>query len=549
MKVVYIRDNGGGCYHRIIKPLTALNSEEFDLVEILHEKSFLSEIWSHKPDILIYHNTCHLTVQEMMLLQSKGVKIIFSIDDVFDLEKGDVLIYPEYAKRYKTAMQLQIQVADLVLVTTESLAAQVEPFAKRVFISENDLPFDNYPKIPSNRLRLGLVGADGHINDYKVIGELMKLISKKPALYLNVEFHICGVSKENQSQFNSLTANKVKVIKHGWFSSDEYLKHYRNIDVLLCPLTKNVKNVCKSSLKLIEACVTDTIPLGSSLYRYKEVNCLLTADTAKEYLEHIKILLSKKKRSEILNFIQGENRPKIDFNKRVEAYAEMLKEVGQLKTTQDLPETLKMYSIYFDESQIVEYEPVFNQTKEKAWRFEYNPIIKVVDSLDIPGDYHVGIVSHKFPYKTNLFKNRLIELYEEHMKLVPLSSLTVPIWKTATEYLDFSYKAHPGLENRLKDLLKHLGKKYEYSEDFIVYANQFIMTFDLWKKYINEWIKPALEYMEGEAWDIYNQNANYEGGLPAHVLEKYTGLTYYNFVTFVLERLILFFVKQEILEK
>ena len=65
---------------------------------------------------------------------------------------------------------------------------------------------------------------------------------------------------------------------------------------------------------------------------------------------------------------------------------------------------------------------------------------------------------------------------------------------------------------------------------------------ELYKEYIETWIKPSLDYMENVIWDEVNKDANYLGGLSKEQLKENTNLDFYNYITCVLERLILQFI-------
>ena len=69
------------------------------------------------------------------------------------------------------------------------------------------------------------------------------------------------------------------------------------------------------------------------------------------------------------------------------------------------------------------------------------------------------------------------------------------------------------------------------------------MKSEYYKDYINNWIIPALDYMENTSfWYEVNRDAQYKGGLTPEQLKETTNLDFFNFVTFILERLILFYI-------
>ena len=69
------------------------------------------------------------------------------------------------------------------------------------------------------------------------------------------------------------------------------------------------------------------------------------------------------------------------------------------------------------------------------------------------------------------------------------------------------------------------------------------MKSEYYKDYINNWIVPALDYMENTSfWYEVNKDAQYKGGLTPEQLKETLGLDFYSFPTFILERLILFYI-------
>ena len=89
----------------------------------------------------------------------------------------------------------------------------------------------------------------------------------------------------------------------------------------------------------------------------------------------------------------------------------------------------------------------------------------------------------------------------------------------------------------------HLGKDIHPDRDNYTYSNFFLMKTDLWKDYIENWAKPAIEFMEND--QEYFENAIYTTGLSSEKLKELTGLDYYTYHTFVLERLIIFYTKSK----
>mgnify|MGYP000901440936 CR=1 FL=1 len=201
----------------------------------------------------------------------------------------------------------------------------------------------------------------------------------------------------------------------------------------------------------------------------------------------------------------------------------------------------KIYSIVYDENQLHEYEKYDNSHiksyEDKSYLFEYNCLIDILDNFNINEDY-LGIFSHKFPFKTGLFKKKLYWLLENNPDFDIYGLCPQHVLKG--QYLDFTEKMHPGFKKIFYSLCKDLNLKVEEPK-YVIYSNFMIMKTFIYKEFVNEIIKPAIYLLETkykeEAW----KNSNYNG-LEKSKLKMYTGLDYYPMITFILERLISIFV-------
>ena len=197
----------------------------------------------------------------------------------------------------------------------------------------------------------------------------------------------------------------------------------------------------------------------------------------------------------------------------------------------------KIYSIVYDEKQTIEYEKYFNQIKTikyKSYLFEYNVLIDIIDNFKIDNDKYLGIFSHKFPFKTGLFKKKLYWLLKNNPDF-DIYGLC-PQYSLKGKYLDFTEKAHPGF----KELCYHLCKDLELEvkePEYVIYSNFVIMKTSIYKDYVNTIIKPAIHLLETKYKDLAWKNSNYKG-LPIDQLKLHTELDYYPMFTFVLERLL-----------
>lgn len=198
--------------------------------------------------------------------------------------------------------------------------------------------------------------------------------------------------------------------------------------------------------------------------------------------------------------------------------------------------TFKIYSIIYDTQQITEYEKYFNKVKtieDKSYLFEYNCIIDIIDNFKIDDDY-LGIFSHKFPFKTGLFKKKLYWLLENNPDF-DIYGLCLQ-YNLRGKYLDFTEKVHPGFKELFYPLCKDLGLEVKEPE-YVIYSNFVIMKTDIYRDYVNTIIKPAIYLLETKYKDLAWKDANYTSGLKGDELKQQTGLGFYTFHTFILERM------------
>jgi len=398
-----------------------------------------------------------------------------------------------------------------------------------------------------SKLNVCIYGSYSHYPDWLLLKGAINRFAKNQKIVENCVFYICGYVKNNSKwdEIVNLFKRKknLKVEVREGLDTNNYMNLLKDMDVCLMPLEYTEFNLCKSALKLMECAISKTLPVGSALYSTKELKGIVVAETPMQYEETIEKLLDKEYYNQVLNYVTDLNLKDADVEKRIENTKATLIAVA----TEDLKPKLDnvlIKTITYDENQISEYETYNNshiRTKEqKSYLFEYNPIIDIVSNLPENIEY-LGIFSWKFPQKTGFSKNILYKTLNHYKyKEYDFLNLAKSYWKDTPEYLHFSYKYHPKLQELLKKLLVHLGKDIYPDRNNYTYSNFFLMKTDLWKDYVENWVKPAIEFMENDP--EYFEDAKYITGLPTNKLQELTGLDYYPYQTFVLERLILYFV-------
>lgn len=213
---------------------------------------------------------------------------------------------------------------------------------------------------------------------------------------------------------------------------------------------------------------------------------------------------------------------------------------------------MKLFTITYLDGQPCPFNEYRNRATENLHRFEYNPMLDIVENQlkQVWPWEMVGIFSHKFLGKTKRSTQNVqqsiydaMELFGDDgshsVQLVNFSpKFTYPIAGKYGTFMDWSAAGHgETLRDLIKACCEHIGFKYHNNPEHIVYANQFAARKAVYVDYIETVIKPCLALLEGPLWETVNQPANYGPGLKAEKLKALTGLEFYNYLPFVLERM------------
>ena len=203
----------------------------------------------------------------------------------------------------------------------------------------------------------------------------------------------------------------------------------------------------------------------------------------------------------------------------------------------------KIYNIIYQDNQKerCEFDTYLNTVKtleDKSYLFEYNPILNIL-SKEKEAEY-VGIFSWKFLDKTGFYKKKLDYLLDKNPGQ-DVYTICLP-YKDIIEkgYYKFTEDYHPGFMDLFKKLCDEFNLDSREPKHHI-FSNFVIVKWDLYKKFVDEIIIPAIHLLETKYVEQVWKDANYCGptraGLEPDKLRQFTGLEYYPFHTFILERL------------
>jgi hypothetical protein len=203
----------------------------------------------------------------------------------------------------------------------------------------------------------------------------------------------------------------------------------------------------------------------------------------------------------------------------------------------------KIYNIIYQDNQKERcefdiYKNTVSTLEDKSYLFEYNPILDIM-SKDKEAEY-VGIFSWKFIDKTGFFKKKLDYLMEENPNYDVYTICPPYADIVSAGYYKFTENYHPGFMDLFKKLCNDLNLDSREPKN-IICSNFLIVKWDLYKEFIEKIIKPAIELLETKYVEQVWKDAKYCGperaGLTPDKLREFTGLEYYPFHTFILERL------------
>lgn len=197
-----------------------------------------------------------------------GKFLIYETDDAFQNIPDD------HAKAFHKTNIPYIQecaaLADEVVVSTEPMAKYF-PMAKKVRCIANMLSPKLWtddlirPRGPRSEIRIGLVGADNHIEDFNLIGDAVRSIDRN---YPQVKWVMYGGGASHI--LSQIDTKKIESTPKNF----DYPTHPARLaglqlDFALCPLRDDAFNQCISDLKFLEFGFLGVPAVFSDLLPYK----------------------------------------------------------------------------------------------------------------------------------------------------------------------------------------------------------------------------------------------------------------------------------------
>lgn len=219
-------------------------------------------------------------------LKQKGLPVVMQVDD-------DYKRIPEENRAYETtrgAWDYLIETAEIsevVVVTTDKLAEEFEPYNDNVLVIPNYIPDDAL--IPKGAMlmqeRHGRFGWAGSLETHPGDLDVLQFAVRDLVFDHGYEFHHVG-------QGGISPVLNAPVYEHGKVTTEDYIdKIFETFDIGLAPLCKIEFNEAKSNLKLIEYSALGVpwvaSPRREYLRTHREHNVGLLASKPSQWKKHV----------------------------------------------------------------------------------------------------------------------------------------------------------------------------------------------------------------------------------------------------------------------
>lgn len=327
IKVLVVPSDRFGCgLYRSVSPHTKLDEmfgDEFQ-VDIEYAPDWANPSKYESYDIVHVHKGLYENMDifwsAMDYFNEHKIVVIIDVDDNWDVGPQHPLYLSNKAFKAPEKICENLKRADYVTTTTTIFAQKIYPHNKNVFVYPNAIdPTEeqyNPVKNPSKKIRFGFVMGSAHEKDMEQFKGVTNLLYGMGVLD-KIQLVLCGYDLRGtvtllDKDGNQTGSRPIKPTESVWYSYEktvtddyrfisptykdfllrfmpgsnwpmvegemyrrewtkdinEFAKHYRNVDVLLCPLAQNGFNEVKSELKFIEAGFTNTAIIASDFGPY-----------------------------------------------------------------------------------------------------------------------------------------------------------------------------------------------------------------------------------------------------------------------------------------
>lgn len=294
MKIISLVNPHSGCdYHRIKLPLTYLHKHGH-VTGVTPGQSVEDSL--KECNILFYNRTPYNVLLDDILRwrEQYGFKIVVDIDDYWKLYPGHYMETIWKIQDLEQQIIRSLSIADAVTCTVDRLYDKVLAYNSNVHVVPNGLPFDDLQftaaRTTSDRMRFIYAGGGSHFWDLFMIRNSIARLSRDN---FEGEIVLAGIAAVNiYDRMVDVMSDRGRMKNFRslqYLPLDSYMDLYKEGDVALAPLAKNIFNSHKSNLKVLEAGCKNIPIIVSNNGPYQDENPLtMRVDTPAEWYKWIR---------------------------------------------------------------------------------------------------------------------------------------------------------------------------------------------------------------------------------------------------------------------
>lgn len=215
---------------------------------------------------------------------------------------------------------------------------------------------------------------------------------------------------------------------------------------------------------------------------------------------------------------------------------------------------LKVYQIYFNESQQLEPEYIPYKNENCTVFFENSVIVDLINEGANLNSAYFGVVSYKLREKIgSVMKERwanIPNIANHSVKEFTPDLFETELSKHLPDVMSFqrhlphdpisvAERFHPGFTKHFKTIMNEIGYDWNPTHfENVFYCNFFVAKSDIYDRYVKDMLKPAMEVMKSRV-SVF-ENSHYPERLPDNLRQKF-GISHYPFHPFLCERMFSYF--------
>lgn len=283
MKVYYIHGSYDSCWYvRCMQPMI-WNGWNGAWKSLRTSKASNEQMFNEamQADVIVFHRPIQRKqLEAAKLLKVYGKKIVMDNDDTYQSDSGvPTQMFGKLNDKLKKAVSAVdgilkefASIADLVTVSTDTLAKEYGDFNKNVIVLPNcidSMDWNKPKKNESDKIRIGLVGSVASNQDYKVIKPLLDVLRERN----DVQIVLFALPEKRKGAEWAVDMYKpefdfwghYKPEWHHFCQIQDYMDTLNNLklDIMLIPRHDNYFNRAKSNIKFLEASMCEVPVIAS----------------------------------------------------------------------------------------------------------------------------------------------------------------------------------------------------------------------------------------------------------------------------------------------